>query len=404
MALLEERRKKLAAEGLFAAERKRAAALPARGDRRRHLAVGCGDPGHPAPPGGALPAPGAAVAGAGPGRARGRAGRGRDPGLQSSGAGRCGAAARRPDRRPRRRLARGPLAVQRGGRGPGRGRKRDPADLGGRPRDRHDADRPCRRPARADADRGGRARRAGPRRARQAPRPARPAPVPRRRSARCASSSSGSSGSRAACPTRWRCSARRRSASTISPSACRTGCARAASGRGASCSGSHRGSIRRCARCMRHREAELQRPQPRASASTRSARGCRACCAASTSSPPASDHARRAAGSMPPMAGSRRWPSLLGSLSYRGVLARGFALVRDEQAQLVDSAARARTQAALELEFRDGKVQTVVARGLAGRAAGRRHRRRAGPAAVMAEAGHGADRAPALGHGAAARP
>jgi exodeoxyribonuclease VII large subunit len=55
--------------------------------------------------------------------------------------------------------------------------------------------------------------------------------------------------------------------------------------------------------------------------------------------------------------------SLLGSLSYRGVLARGFALVRDEQAQLVDSAARARTQAALELEFRDGKVQTVVARG-----------------------------------------
>jgi exodeoxyribonuclease VII large subunit len=55
--------------------------------------------------------------------------------------------------------------------------------------------------------------------------------------------------------------------------------------------------------------------------------------------------------------------SLLGSLSYRGVLARGFALVRDEQAQLVDSAARARTQTALELEFRDGKVQTVVARG-----------------------------------------
>jgi exodeoxyribonuclease VII large subunit len=55
--------------------------------------------------------------------------------------------------------------------------------------------------------------------------------------------------------------------------------------------------------------------------------------------------------------------SLLGSLSYRGVLARGFALVRDEQAQLVDSAAHARTKAALELEFRDGKVQTVVARG-----------------------------------------
>jgi exodeoxyribonuclease VII large subunit len=55
--------------------------------------------------------------------------------------------------------------------------------------------------------------------------------------------------------------------------------------------------------------------------------------------------------------------SLLASLSYRGVLERGFALVRDEQGQLVDGAARARTQAALELEFHDGRVTTVVARG-----------------------------------------
>ena len=55
--------------------------------------------------------------------------------------------------------------------------------------------------------------------------------------------------------------------------------------------------------------------------------------------------------------------SLLASLSYRGVLERGFALVRDEQGQLVDGAARARTQAALELEFHDGRVQTMVARG-----------------------------------------
>ena len=43
-----------------------------------------------------------------------------------------------------------------------------------------------------------------------------------------------------------------------------------------------------------------------------------------------------------------------------------FRMVRDEQAQLVDSAARARTKAALELEFQDGKVQTVVARGSRG--------------------------------------
>ena len=49
---------------------------------------------------------------------------------------------------------------------------------------------------------------------------------------------------------------------------------------------------------------------------------------------------------------------LLSSLSYQGVLARGFALVRDERGQLVDSAARARTQAGLELEFHDGRVAT----------------------------------------------
>ena len=55
--------------------------------------------------------------------------------------------------------------------------------------------------------------------------------------------------------------------------------------------------------------------------------------------------------------------SLLDSLSYRGVLERGFALVRDEQGGLVSSAARARSQVALELEFGDGKVQTVVAPG-----------------------------------------
>jgi exodeoxyribonuclease VII large subunit len=58
--------------------------------------------------------------------------------------------------------------------------------------------------------------------------------------------------------------------------------------------------------------------------------------------------------------------SLLDSLSYRGVLDRGFALVRDEQGELVASAARARSQVALELEFGDGKVQTVVAPGSRG--------------------------------------
>ena len=54
---------------------------------------------------------------------------------------------------------------------------------------------------------------------------------------------------------------------------------------------------------------------------------------------------------------------LLGSLSYEGVLARGFALVRDEAGRLVPSAVRARAEAALEIQFQDGRVPTLVARG-----------------------------------------
>ena len=55
--------------------------------------------------------------------------------------------------------------------------------------------------------------------------------------------------------------------------------------------------------------------------------------------------------------------SLLASLSYEGVLARGFALVRDERGQLVPSASRARVETALEIQFHDGRVPTLVARG-----------------------------------------
>ena len=44
------------------------------------------------------------------------------------------------------------------------------------------------------------------------------------------------------------------------------------------------------------------------------------------------------------------------------MLARGFALVRDERGQLVPSAARALTEVALEIQFRDGRVPTLVAR------------------------------------------
>ena len=55
--------------------------------------------------------------------------------------------------------------------------------------------------------------------------------------------------------------------------------------------------------------------------------------------------------------------SLLASLSYEGVLARGFALVRDDRGQLVASAMRARGETALEIQFHDGRVPTLVVRG-----------------------------------------
>ncbi|HZA65516.1 MAG TPA: exodeoxyribonuclease VII large subunit, partial [Geminicoccaceae bacterium] len=55
--------------------------------------------------------------------------------------------------------------------------------------------------------------------------------------------------------------------------------------------------------------------------------------------------------------------NLLASLSYEGVLARGFALVRDQYDRLVPSATRARTETALEIQFHDGRVSILVARG-----------------------------------------
>jgi exodeoxyribonuclease VII large subunit len=54
---------------------------------------------------------------------------------------------------------------------------------------------------------------------------------------------------------------------------------------------------------------------------------------------------------------------LLASLSYEGVLARGFALVRDGEGRPIPSAARARAETALEIQFHDGRVPALVARG-----------------------------------------
>src|SRR6476619_158257 len=47
---------------------------------------------------------------------------------------------------------------------------------------------------------------------------------------------------------------------------------------------------------------------------------------------------------------------LLSALSYRGVLARGFALVRDERGHAVHTAAGVRPSSRLDLEFSDGRV------------------------------------------------
>jgi exodeoxyribonuclease VII large subunit len=51
---------------------------------------------------------------------------------------------------------------------------------------------------------------------------------------------------------------------------------------------------------------------------------------------------------------------LLAALSYRGVLARGFALVRDEQGHAVHAAADVGPGARLDLEFADGRVAATA--------------------------------------------
>ncbi len=51
---------------------------------------------------------------------------------------------------------------------------------------------------------------------------------------------------------------------------------------------------------------------------------------------------------------------LLGALSYRSVLARGFALVRDEQGRALHAAASIGPGASLDLEFADGRVAATA--------------------------------------------
>jgi exodeoxyribonuclease VII large subunit len=51
---------------------------------------------------------------------------------------------------------------------------------------------------------------------------------------------------------------------------------------------------------------------------------------------------------------------LLAALSYRGVLARGFALVRDEQGLAVHAAGAIGPGARLTIEFADGRVAATA--------------------------------------------
>jgi exodeoxyribonuclease VII large subunit len=53
---------------------------------------------------------------------------------------------------------------------------------------------------------------------------------------------------------------------------------------------------------------------------------------------------------------------LLGALSYQGVLARGFALVRDAVGKPLRAAANVNPGHVLDIEFHDGRVAALVTR------------------------------------------
>jgi exodeoxyribonuclease VII large subunit len=71
---------------------------------------------------------------------------------------------------------------------------------------------------------------------------------------------------------------------------------------------------------------------------------------------------------------------LLAAFSYRGVLDRGFALVRDGEGKPLRAAASVTTGMALDIEFADGRVGAMAgdARSMRPAAAPLRRRRRSG--------------------------
>ena len=214
MALLDKRRRALAAEGLFDPERKKKLPFQPRvigvvtsptgaviRDILHRLADRC--PCH------VIVWP-VQVQGEGAAGADRRGG----ARLQRPAGGRPGRPARPAHRRPRRRLDRGSVGVQRGGGGPRRRRLGHPDHLRRRPRDRHLLVRLRRRRSRADPDRGGRDGGAGARRpARPASRarlPDRALRPPRRRAGRRAARVEPSPLARARGPARAAAAAARR--------------------------------------------------------------------------------------------------------------------------------------------------------------------------------------------------
>ena len=156
MALLEERKRKLAAEGPVRAGQEATPAAHADGDRGGDVADRCCDPRHHPPHQGPISADDHRLACARSRRdvrSRGDGGGGR---VQRAAGGRADPTAGRADRGARRRQPRGSVGLQRRGAGAGSGGIRDFGDLGGRTRNRLDADRLRRRPPSADTNGRGR--------------------------------------------------------------------------------------------------------------------------------------------------------------------------------------------------------------------------------------------------------
>ena len=287
----------------------------------------------------------------------------------------------------RRRLARGSVVLQRGDRGAGGGRQHDPADLGGRPRDRFHADRFRVGPAGADADRGRRDGGAGALRTADADQLARAAQDRR----------AGHAGLRAAAPSCAPPPARCRSADqllamprqTLDALAERLPRALKANAE------IHHKQFLKCAtklgpQLLRNRvRTETERVGNLIGRARRCTR-CRARSGATSSRRSAGGSTRRCAPTFRDTASAscaireriaalfergergvtrlieRRFAALdsadklLAAFSYQGVLARGFALVRDVAGHPVRTAFQVNENEKLDIQFADGHVKAVA--------------------------------------------